>query len=168
MTESTQGEGEHVGGDGLPIVWDMFGEEGLTQKFLLLAKMMERVTSRKLQEGFGLSVAQWRVLAFVCISGPASASFIGEAAEVDQAEISRAVKALLDSGLVTRDFEPGSRKTLIVSPTEAGKDLFLAIREHRRRYFSCITGQLDAGQKQELNAMLNKLVREVVKERAGS
>jgi len=157
-----------VSDDALPYIWHLLGEDALTQRFLLVAKMMERVTSRKLQDEFGLSVAQWRVLAFVCISGPASASFIGEAVEADQAEISRAVKTLIDSRLVTRDFEPGSRKTLIVSPTDAGKDLFLAIREHRRKYFSCITGQLDAAQKQSLNTMLTTLVHEVVKERSGS
>jgi len=156
---------DEMSGTALPHIWKLLGEDALTQRFLLVAKMMERVTSRKLQDEFAISVAQWRVLAFVCISGPASASFIGEAAEADQAEISRAVKTLLDSGLVTRDFEPGSRKTLIVSPTETGKDLFVAIRKKRQNYFSCITGKLDAGQKQELNAMLTILVSEVVKER---
>ena len=162
------GEGQnHADGGGLPYIWHTFGEEGLTQRFLLVAKMMERVTSRKLQDGFGLSVAQWRVLAFVCISGPASASFIGEAAEVDQAEISRAVKALMDGGLVTRDFEPGSRKTLIVSPTDAGANLFAAIRAQRRSYFSRIIGQLDPAQKKELNAILTVIISEVVTERDG-
>ena len=152
----------------LPYLWRIFGDDGLTQKFLLVAKMIERVTSSKLNDGFGISVAQWRVLAFICISGPASGSFIGEAAEVDQAEISRAVKVLMDRGLVTRDFEPGSRKTLIVSPTATGTELFVAIREQRRSYFSCIIGQLDVEQKQELKTILNILVSGVVAERGGT
>lgn len=168
MAVSTDVDSDSSGGTDLPYLWHILGEDAVTQRLLLVAKMIERVTSRKLDEGFGISVAQWRVLAFVCISGPASGSFIGEAAEVDQAEISRAVKALIDRGLVTRDFAPGSRKTLIVSPTAAGTDLFAAIREQRRGYFSCITGQLGTGQIQELKAILNILVSEVVNERGGA
>jgi DNA-binding MarR family transcriptional regulator len=163
-------EGNHDGSSGgdLPYLWHILGEDALTQRLLLVAKMIERVTSRKLNDEFGISVAQWRVLAFVCISGPASGSFIGEAAEVDQAEISRAVKTLTDRGLVTRDFQHGSRKTLIVSPTAAGTELFVAIREQRRSYFSSIIGQLDVGQKQEMKAILNVLVCAVVTERGGT
>ena len=167
IASSPERDPNGMDGDGLPYLWHLFGEDGLTQRFLLLAKMIERATSRKLNDGFDISVAQWRVLAFVCISGPASASFIGEAAEVDQAEISRAVKTLMDRGLVTRDFEPGSRKTLIVSPTTVGTELFNAVREQRRSYFLRVIGKLDTGQKQELSAILNILVNEVVLERGG-
>src|SRR3712207_4985438 len=98
----------------------MIKDDGLPQRLLVLAKMIERVTSRQLQGEFGLSVAQWRVLAFVCISGAATAAFIGEAAEVDQAEISRAVRALGERALVSREFEPGSRKTMVIAPTKPG------------------------------------------------
>lgn len=154
-------------GDGLPHIWHMFGDAGLPQRLLLVAKMIDRVASRHLQDEFDLSVAQWRVMAFICNAGPATASFIGEAAEADQAEISRAVKALLARGLVTRDYEPGSRKTLIIAPTAAGTALFQQVRERRQTYFTQITGTLDDAQKGALNAGLRNLAREVIVERAG-
>jgi DNA-binding MarR family transcriptional regulator len=150
----------------LPLVWHMMGEEGLMQRLLVLAKMIDRVTSRQLQSEFGLSVAQWRVLAFVCISGPATAAFIGEAAEVDQAEISRAVKALGEQAIISRDFEPGSRKTMVIAPTARGREVFEQVRTRRRAYFVRITGGLDAAERAELNRMLEVLARSVVAERA--
>jgi DNA-binding MarR family transcriptional regulator len=149
----------------LPMIWHLFGDEGVPQRLLLLAKMIEREASRKLQGEFGVSVAQWRVLAFVCISGPATASFIGEAAEVDPAEVSRAVKALAGRTLVTRAFEPGSRKTMIIAPTAEGRDLFTEIRSHRQAYFSRITQALSGSQVGDLGRSLTTIAREVVIER---
>jgi DNA-binding MarR family transcriptional regulator len=159
-------ERETAGEPQLPLVWGLMGEEGLAQRLLVLAKMIDRVTSRQLQAEFGVSVAQWRVLAFVCISGPATAAFIGEAAEVDQAEISRAVKALAERAIISRDFEPGSRKTMVIAPTQQGRELFEQVRARRRAYFARITGGLDGGERSELNRMLEVLGRSVVAERA--
>ncbi|KRA84517.1 MarR family winged helix-turn-helix transcriptional regulator [Altererythrobacter sp. Root672] len=150
----------------LPKIWHLFSEDGLPQKLLLLAKMIERQTSRQLQAEFDLSLAQWRVLAFVCIVGPATASFMGEAAEVDQAEISRAVKTLLDKKLIVREFEPGNRKTKVIAATEQGRAQFKLIREVRQRYFEQITCRLSSGQRGNVNLALQSMVEEVVIERS--
>jgi DNA-binding MarR family transcriptional regulator len=157
---------EMRGSSDLPAIWEIFGDEGFAQRLLLLAKMIERVTSRKLQEGFGLSVAQWRVLAFVCISGPVTASFIGYSAEVDPAEVSRAVKSLIERQLVTREFEAGSRKTMVVAPTASGRELFAKVRRKRQEYFSRVTKDLTSQAKAGLSDSLTSMVREVVAERS--
>jgi DNA-binding MarR family transcriptional regulator len=151
----------------LPRIWHLIGEEGIGQRLLLLAKMIERQTTRHLQEEFDLSLAQWRVLAFICMSGPATASFIGEAAEVDQAEISRAVKGLGERGWIVREFVPGSRKSMIIAPTEKGRRRFEAIRRQRRTYFERITAGLDRPLKREFSRSLDLIAREVVAERGG-
>lgn len=148
------------------MIWHLFGDDGLAQRLLLLAKMIERVASRKLQDGFGMSVAQWRVLAFVCISGPATASFIGDSAEADPAEISRAVKALAGRQLVTRAFEPGNRKTMVIAPTTDGHALFTAVRRERQEYFSRITRRLSASGRTDFGRFLSMVAEEVVTERA--
>lgn len=149
----------------LPGVWDLFGPDGIAPRLLLLAKMIERATSRRLQAEFGLSVAQWRVLAFTCLSGPATAAFIGEAAEVDQAEISRAVKGLTERGWVTREFEPGNRKTRIIAPTLEGRRHYEAIRESRQAYFRRITRKLAPADRRAFGSALDLVAREVVAER---
>lgn len=144
----------------------MFTADAISQRLLVLAKMIERTTSRQLQSEFGISVAQWRVLAFICISGPATASFIGEAAEVDRAEISRAVKALMADGLAIREFEPGSRKTMIIAPTDRGKARFYDIRARRRGYFSSITRSLSAAERAAFTRAMDLIAQDVVNERA--
>lgn len=151
----------------LPAVWHLMGADGLPQRLLVLAKMIERVTSRQLQGEFALSVAQWRVLAFTCISGPATAAYIGEASEADPAEISRAVKTLVEKGLVTRKYEAGSRKTMVIAPTEAGTELFQQVRRRRRAYFAQITDGLGTEEKAEFDRMMTTLGQSVIAERDG-
>jgi len=153
------------GGPQLPLIWHLFSEDAVLPRLLLLAKMIDRVTARQLQTEFGLSLAQWRVLAFVCLSGPATAAFIGDAAEVDQAEISRAVRALEGRGLVTRTFEPGNRKNLIITPTADGAKAFKRIRRMRQAYFARMTRKLSREQMTQLNRSLAAVGQEVVVER---
>ncbi|MBB5731009.1 DNA-binding MarR family transcriptional regulator [Altererythrobacter atlanticus] len=124
--------------------------------------MIERIASKQLQVEFGLSLAQWRVLAFVCSDGPATASHIGSSGEIDQAEISRAVKGLLEAGLISREFAAGSRKTMIISPTRKGENLYKKVREHRRIYFSSITQDLDRDQKAEFDRTMEVIGKAVI------
>jgi DNA-binding MarR family transcriptional regulator len=156
------------GGATLPAIWDLFGNDALVPRLLLLAKMIERQTSRHLQQEFNMSVAQWRVLAFVCISGPATAAFIGHSAEVDQAEISRAVRALAERGLVTREFEKGSRKRLAIAATPSGMENFGQIRRRRHHYFSRITAALGAKDAAQLDRSLRQIAEDVVTDRNSS
>jgi DNA-binding MarR family transcriptional regulator len=146
----------------LPATWHLFGEDHLPQRLLLLAKMIERVASKQLQVAFGISVAQWRILAFVCTDGPATASYIGSSGEIDQAEISRAVKALLEHGFISREFAEGSKKTMIISPSPEGEELFKKVRDLRRNYFSAITRDLDRDQKTEFDRTLKVIARAVI------
>jgi DNA-binding MarR family transcriptional regulator len=140
----------------------LFADDAVLQRLLLLAKMIDRLTSRQLQVEFGMSVAQWRVLAFVCLSGPATAAFIGDAAEVDQAEISRAVKVLVERQLVSREFQPGNRKRLIIAPTHEGLGLYQLVREKRQAYFKRMTRSLTESQATQLNRCLCIIADEVV------
>jgi DNA-binding MarR family transcriptional regulator len=85
----------------LPPVWQLFGQDHLPYHLLLLARMIDRQSSRDLQR-HGLSLAEWRVLAFIGTAGPASASTVGKVGEIDRAEISRAVSRLETKGLIAR------------------------------------------------------------------
>ncbi|WP_336982066.1 MarR family transcriptional regulator [Altererythrobacter fulvus] len=122
----------------LPATWHLFGAEHTPFQLLLLAKMIDRVSARQLVSTYGISLAEWRVLAFVCSAGPSSASEIGAAGEIDRAEISRAVNKLLEGGLITREPSEDNRRRLIISPTTAGEAQYRKIRDERRAYFQSI------------------------------
>ena len=119
----------------LPRTWTLFGRDHLPYRLLLLARMIDRQASRKLQADFNISLAEWRVLAFVGVSGPSTAATIGTHGRIDRAEISRAVAALENKGLATREPHPTNRRKLIIKPTERGEALFEEVRHERQSFF---------------------------------
>lgn len=119
----------------LPATWYLFGADQMPYQLLLLARMFDRVSARQINTTYSMSLAEWRVLAFVCSASPSSASEIGAAGEIDRAEISRAVTKLLESGYIKREAASDNRKRLIISATPKGEKRFQQIRDERRVYF---------------------------------
>ena len=146
----------------LPSTWNLFGDDHLPHRLLLLAKMIDRETSRQLQDEFAISVAEWRVLAFVCAAGPASASDIGTAGQIDRAEISRAVRKLAAADLIAREHDEKHRKRRIIRPTEAGEGLVRRIRDLRRSYFQSLMDEVSGADRQRLNLTLEKIAQRLV------
>ncbi|MEO8722733.1 MAG: MarR family transcriptional regulator [Sphingobium sp.] len=146
----------------LPPTWNLFGDDHLPHRILLLAKMIDREAARQLLDDFGLSLAEWRVLAFVCSAGPATAADVGSAFEVDRAEVSRAVGRLIDGGYVDRATLPSNRKKMILHPTKEGRAIFDDARKVRQRYFQAIMQDLDPPTTSLMADMLEKVALRVV------
>ena len=151
----------------LPPTWTMFGADHLPHRLLLLAKMLDRESARQLQSGFGLSLAEWRVLAFTCAAGPASAAEVGTAFEADRAEVSRAVAKLVDCGLIQRSTDAANRKRQILNPTGEGQRIFEAVRQQRQAYFLSVMQDLDGAERGLLDAALQKMALRVTALREG-
>ncbi len=145
----------------LPPTWDLFGEEHLPHRIQLLAKMVDRETGRQLQREFALSLAEWRVLAFVCAAGSSSAAEVAAGSEIDRAEVSRAAAKLLAEGLIDRAADPTHRKRLILSATARGIDMYTLIRDRRRAYFQQILCDVPASARDPLNAALRSIALRV-------
>lgn len=149
----------------LPPTWDMFGDDHLPHRVLLLAKLLDRETARQLQADFGLTLAEWRVLAFICSVNSASAADVGAAFEVDRAEVSRAVKRLENGGLVQRSSDSDNRKRRILEPTELGRTIFEQARGRRRDYFRGVMADLESNERDVFAAALKKMALRVTKKR---
>jgi DNA-binding MarR family transcriptional regulator len=145
----------------LPPTWDLFGEDHLPHRIQLLAKMIDRETGRQLQREFALSLAEWRVLAFVCAAGSSSAADVAAGSEIDRAEVSRATAKLLAEELIDRTPDPKHRKRLILSPTARGSEIYTRIRDRRRAYFQQILCDIPAASREPLNAALRSIALRV-------
>src|SRR5690606_33415904 len=142
---------------GLPGAWNMFGNGHPVYQLLLVSKMIDRETASALQREFSLSLPEWRILAFVCALGSNSASDIGNAAQIDRAEISRAVAKLEAKKMVTRKGEGNNRKRLIISPTAEGHDLFARVFERRGEYSRSILKDISQQEVDSLSGILEKI-----------
>ena len=145
----------------LPETWNLFGEDHVPFQLLLLAKVIDRESARQLQSEHNLSLAEWRVLAFVGTTGAASASEIGTAGEIDRAEISRAVSKLIEAGLVRRDPSEQNRKRLMISVTDAGAVKFAEIRDVRRIFFQDMMASLSREDRARLSRDLESMARNI-------
>jgi DNA-binding MarR family transcriptional regulator len=140
----------------LPPVWNLFGSDHLPYRMLLLARMVDRQSSRQLQD-FGLTLAEWRVLALISVAGPASAGQIGTLGEIDRAEISRAVGQLEAKRLVVRTLDEKHKRRFIISPTEEGREFFLKVRDERRHFFRSLLKGLSETERETIERGLVKM-----------
>ena len=116
--------------------------------------MIDRESQKNLSEKFGLSLAEWRLLAIASSIGPCTASEIGKAGEIDRSELSRAMRKLEPSGLVTREQDPNHGKRLIITPTAKGLELADRIKAERRHFFEKIMSGLSRQERDQLDRQL--------------
>src|SRR5579875_2586165 len=100
--------------------WRIGGPDYLPYRVTLLAKLLDRCTTRLLQASSGLSVAEWRVLAQLALASPEPASVrqLAEQAWVDRAEVSRAAASLERRGYVDRRENAKDRRSPLLFCSE--------------------------------------------------
>jgi len=76
---------------------------------------------------FGVTIAQWRVLAVLAEHDTLHSKAIGEIASMDKSKVSRAVQQMEDRQLLVRQKDPSDNRASFLSLTEAGYDLYFQI-----------------------------------------
>jgi DNA-binding MarR family transcriptional regulator len=85
-------------------------EELLPYRLSVVTNRSSRLFARRYSEAFGLSIPEWRVLAVVGRFGGLSASAVAERTAMDKVKVSRAVRGLLDRGLLARTEDDADRR----------------------------------------------------------
>ncbi len=134
--------------------WRVGGRDFLPYRVTLLAKLLDRCTTRLLSAGSGLSVAEWRVLAQLVIASPASVRQLAEQAWVDRAEVSRAAASLERQGYVERQDNPKDRRSPLLYCTQAGHALAQQVIPTRHAFHKSLTDLLTLEQTEQLEAAL--------------
>ncbi|MBO9581462.1 MAG: winged helix-turn-helix transcriptional regulator [Sphingobium sp.] len=142
--------------------WKLFGLSHLPYRILLLAKMIDRVTSLHVREEASMTLAEWRVISHVEVMGRCSASEIADAAFVDRAEVSRAVTMLEARRMVEREPNPRNRRSSLISLTDEGRRIYLAVRGERSKMYEDWLVDLTEAERAQLDHMLNKVMRRVL------
>ena len=151
----------------LPRTWSRQGEYFVPLRLQLLTRMIERETARLMQASFDLSVAEWRVLALICNTGPASAAEVSAAYEADPGQVSRAVASLIKAQLIERESDSANRKTKKIIPTARGKEVFDILRRKREAYYRVILQDLSSTDLKAFDDMLTRIARRVDEQRGG-
>ena len=142
--------------------WKLGGRDFLPYRITLLAKLLDRCTTRLLLANSGLTVAEWRVLAQLVIASPASVRQLAEQAWVDRAEVSRAAASLERRGHVERQENPKDRRSPLLYCTDQGRALARRVTPSRHAFHKSLTDLLPGAQTEELEAALLVLAKHCV------
>ncbi len=112
---------------------------------------------------FGLSEGEWKALNQLSLAGPPhrrSAGQLAKWAELSSGAMTNRIDQLERAGLVRRLPDPEDRRGVLVELTDAGHKTWKDSVATQAAKESLIAAALTKDEKQELNALLRRLMRE--------
>ncbi|WP_116133011.1 MarR family winged helix-turn-helix transcriptional regulator [Tropicimonas sp. IMCC34043] len=103
-------------------------------RLVVLAGQLSRDFSQHYAERFGLSRQEWRVLAHLWRTGPASVGDIHRLVDLDKSRVSRAAASLEAAGHLRREEHPTDRRLVHLSVTESGHVMMMELSELAKGY----------------------------------
>ncbi len=138
--------------------WQISGLDFPTFRMSLLSRVMDRATIRHLSESFGLSYAQWRVVARLGEAPDgATVGQLAEQAWVDRAEVSRAASTLEGRGLLQRKENGQDKRAPLLALSEQGWALYRRVVKDRADFHRKLIEHLDSGELQAFERVIEKL-----------
>jgi DNA-binding MarR family transcriptional regulator len=95
-------------------------ETFLPYRLSVLSNRVSTVVARVYSSRFGLSIAEWRLIAILGRFGPLSANEVAGRTYMDKVRVSRAVQRLLERGLVARTIDAADRRRSILQLSPEG------------------------------------------------
>ncbi len=132
-------------------------EAFLPYRVAVLAQRLSRHVEEAARRAHRLPVKDWTVMQIMAAHGPLLPADIGRIGTQDKATISRAIKCLLDRGLVSKQPKPGDGRTFAVALTAEGWAVYEAIVPQVRRRQQEALAALGAGEADELQRLVAKL-----------
>ena len=133
----------------------------LPYRLSVLANRLSRAFARRYQDEFGISIAEWRVIAVLGSFAPLSSNEIGDKTEMDKAKVSRAVATLLKGGLIERDEHPTDQRLIQLTLSRAGRKIYDAIIPRARELEAALTGSMSRKELARIHEMLDRLEERV-------
>lgn len=123
-----------------------------------------RLLERGLSENFArhdLQLWEFDILGTLRRSGPPyrlAAGALSDSSMVTSGAITNRIDRLVDRGLVTRETDPGNRRSVVVTLTESGRAIVDNVLVHHVAYEERLLACLDAEEQQQLAALLRTLL----------
>lgn len=102
-----------------------------------------------------VTVPQLRVLVMVHTRGPLNLAAVADGLEVNPSNASRTVDRLIKAGLLDRRDSPVDRRNVILTLTDAGRQLVGKVTRHRRVAIERVLRKMPAAQRDRLAEALD-------------
>ena len=133
----------------------------LPYRFNHLAERISETLSSIYEEQFDISIAEWRVLAWLSFQDVVTAKQICESAHMDKARVSRAVRRLESRGIVYRTTSEEDQRVQFLRLTDDGKALVNELVPAARGWEARLVETLTAKEYRDLFMIMSKLERQL-------
>lgn len=132
-------------------------ESFLPYRLSVLANRLSRAFAWRYQEEFGISIAEWRVIAVLGAFAPLSSNEIGDKTEMDKAKVSRAVAMLLKAGRIERAPHPTDQRLIQLTLSRPGRKIYDSIVPRALALEADLTRGMSRRELEQIHELLDRL-----------
>ncbi len=136
-----------------PLELEMF----LPYRLAIAATAVSQALADVYSERFGISVAEWRIIANLGRFGPLNAGELAERSTLDKPRVTRALQRLKIRRLVSRTIAKADRRQIRIALTGEGNAVFGAVAALARTWEADLLATLSASERKALDSALSKL-----------
>lgn len=136
-------------------------EEFLPYRLSVLTNQVSQGIARTYADRFGLSITEWRVVAILGRFDNIPASAVVVRSAMDKVAVSRAVRRLLEAGLIRRSEGLRDRRAKPLALTLAGREVYEAIAPAALVYEEKLRSALTVEEQRSLDRVIDKLLAAV-------
>ena len=114
----------------------------LPYQLAVLASRVSRDFSTLYKQKFGISVAEWRVVAHLSQAGSVSVREIHRRVDMDKSKVSRAASRLESRGFVTKSANPEDGRLVSLELTESGRAMIDEMTPIAREFEASVLAEL--------------------------
>ena len=122
------------------------------------AESTSRAFSEHYRTAYGLTRAQWRIMAHLGTFGALTASEICTRGFLEKSKVSRAVAGLEEAGLLRRQPSDHDRRAELLSLTDKGQQVHADLAAHARSFSASLTERLGRDRAAQLADILRELI----------
>ncbi|MBN2905334.1 MAG: MarR family transcriptional regulator [Rhodobacteraceae bacterium] len=129
-------------------------EEFLPYRLCVAASRVSREFADRYRREFGISIAQWRVLAHLSQAGAVSVREIHACVDMDKSKVSRAAAQLQSAGHITKRENARDRRLVELSLTPSGQDLLAQLIPIAQTYHQELRARLSGTDRELAQALI--------------
>jgi DNA-binding MarR family transcriptional regulator len=137
--------------------------EYLPYQLAVASNQVSRMVARRYHSISGLSIWEWRVIAVLAEGKPLAAQELSGAAAMDKVAVSRAVKALLERDLISRERHASDGRSSLLRLTSAGRATYQQVAPVALEAERLLVDGMSADEMRLLSGLLDRL-----REKAGA
>ncbi len=135
-------------------------ESFLPYRLSLLSNTVSSNIAATYQDKFGISMAEWRMMAILAEYPDISAEEVCQRTKIEKSVVSRAVARLLTRHLINREIDPEDKRRSILSLSETGLSVYDEVMPVTESFEKRLIEKLSKAERKSLSILLDKLQSE--------